>query len=286
MRYLRRYNEELEPETYRKKANELIYKGDYHVKRGEEMADYASLVAWRRLRDKCQRAGEIEVRLETSLNSYYSSTTGNKDAAPDYVGKFYLAVDIGLQAFAETVGYEIAQGNEDFTVNLDWYIDVVPTTEECYDRAHAAAKERFEYRRTLDQKIRKYDKNYGFPMAFFYFPINFVSGSHYFGEPDFYQRDDRQVAARPADRAASGKIRSEILWQLDERNDEPYTVELDGVKHEFSNRLEAFEGILQHYGLSSDHGLEVRRKTEESKDKIPVYDYVKQLPGNFFYFKK
>jgi hypothetical protein len=262
MRYLRRYNEELEPSTYRKAADKLINKGRYHRKRGTDMQEYASLVDWRRLRDRCKRAGILTLRLETSVKP------PSGQATPDYVGEFHPVVELGLDMFSEEVGANIAEGNTDFTVTLHWFLSAVPTTEEGYVQAHAAAKKRVEWHRGRGP----YDKNYGFPLAFFHFDVIFSGGSYEFGTPQFYSRDDLQVDAHLEDRSGSGRIRSEILWQLDEKCDESYSCHVGGEKHNFSNPLEAFEGILQYYGLSSDYGLESKA----------VYDYVKKIPGSFF----
>jgi hypothetical protein len=261
MRYLRRYNEEFEPSTYRKAANELIKKGRYHRERGENMVEYASLVDWRRLRDRCKRAGILTLRLDTTV------IPANQKKVPDYVGEFHPVVDLGLDMFSDVIGSEIAEGNTDFAVTLHWFISAVPTTEEGYEQAHAAAKQRYEW-----QSYRKYDKDRGFPVAFFHFDIIFSGGSYEFGTPQFYSSDDIQVDAHLADRSGSGKIRSEILWQLDERCDESYSIHIGGEKHNFSNPREAFNGLLQYYGLSSDYGLESKA----------VYEYVKKIPGSFF----
>ena len=303
MRYLRRYNEELEPWTYRKAAEKLINKGRYHRKRGEDMQEYASLVDWRRLRDRCKRAGVITLRLETSFRR------AGEISFPDYVGEFHPVVDLGLDAFSEELytrdlngvntppenpvkgdsylvgreptgvwsekaGYMAEwDGNQwiftssHFVITLNWFVSAVPTTEEGYEQAHAAAK-----RKRDSFTSRTYDKDYGFPLAFFHFDIIFSGGSYEFGKPQFYSRDDMQVATHIEDRSGSGKIRSEILWQLDEKCDESYSCHVGGEKHNFSNPLEAFEGILQYYGLSSDYGLESKA----------VYEYVKKIPGNFF----
>lgn len=302
MRYLRRYNEELEPRTYRKAGEKLIKKGRYHRKRGEDMQEYASLVDWRRLRDRCKRAGVIKLRLETSFRR------AGESSVPDYVGEFHPVVGLGLDMFSEELyardlngvntppenpvkgdsylvgreptgvwsekaGYMAEwDGNQwiftspHFVIALNWFVSAVPTTEEGYEQAHAAAKRK----RSLSS--RTYDKDYGFPLAFFHFDIIFSGGSYEFGEPQFYQSDDMQVNTHIEDRSGSGKIRSEILWQLDEKCDESYSCHVGDEIHNFSNPLEAFEGILQYYGLSSDYGLEVSA----------VYEYVKKIPGNFF----
>ena len=262
MRYLRRYNEELEPYTYRKAADQLIKKGRYHRKRGTDMQEYASLVDWRRLRDRCKRAGIITLRLETSVKP------PSGQATPDYVGEFHPVVELGLDGFSEDVGYNMAEGNTDFTVTLNWFVSAVPTTEEGYEQAHAAAKKKVEWHRARGP----YDKDYGFPMAFFHFDIIFSGGSYEFGTPKFYSRDDMQVDAHLEDRSGSGRIRSEVLWQLDEKSDEPNAVWLDGKRHDFNNSFDAFEAMLQFYGLSTDYGLEAKT----------VYEYVKKIPGNFF----
>lgn len=261
MRYLRRYNEELEPYTYRKAADKLIKKGRYHRKRGEDMQEYASLVDWRRLRDRCKRAGVITLRLETSFRR------AGESSVPDYVGEFHPVVELGLDMFSDQVADGIADGSTDFTITLNWFVSAVPTTEEGYEQAHAAAK-----RKRDSLTSRTYDKDYGFPVAFFHFDIIFSGGSYEFGKPQFYQRDDMQVNTHIEDRSGSGKIRSEILWQLDEKSDEPYAVWLDGKRHEFDNCFDAFEAILQFYGLSTDYGLESKA----------VYEYVKKIPGSFF----
>jgi hypothetical protein len=303
MRYLRRYNEEFEPLTYRKVADELIKKGSYHRKRGEDMQEYASLVDWRRLRDRCKRAGIMTLRLDTTVSP------PNKPKVPDYVGEFHPVVDLGLDMFSdelhtrdlnsvntppenpvkgdsylvgreptgawsEKTGY-MAEWDRNqwvftsphFAVTLHWFVSVVPTTEEGYEQAHAAAKQRYEW-----QNYRKYDKDHSFPMAFFHFNIIFSGGSYEFGAPQFYSSDDIQVDAHLEDRSGSGRIRSEILWQMDEKCDESYSIHIGGEKHNFSNPREAFNGLLQYYGLSSDYGLESKA----------VYDYVKKIPGSFF----
>jgi hypothetical protein len=304
MKYLRRYNEELEPSTYRKAADKLINKGRYHRKRGEDMQEYASLVDWRRLRDRCKHAGILTLRLETSVKP------ANSQATPDYVGEFHPVVELGLDMFSdelhardldsvntppenpvkgdsylvgreptgawsEKAGYmaewdrnEWVFTSPHFVIPLHWFVSAVPTTEEGYEQAHAAAKKRVEWHRARGP----YDKDYGFPLAFFHFDIIFSGGSYEFGTPKFYSRDDLQVDAHLEDRSGSGRIRSEILRQLDEKCDESCSIYIGGEKHKFSNPLEAFEGILQYYGLSSDHGLESKA----------VYDYVKKIPGNFF----
>ena len=262
MRYLRRYNEELEPSTYRKAANKLINKGRYHKKRGEDMEEYASLVDWRRLRDRCKRAGILTLRLETSVRP------ANSQATADYVGEFHPVVELALDMFSDQVADGIAEGNTDFNVTLHWFVSAVPTTEEGYEQAHAAAKKKVEWHRARGP----YDKNYGFPLAFFHFDIIFSGGSYEFGTPQFYSSDDMQVDAHLEDRSGSGRIRSEILWQLDEKCDDSHSIYIGGEKHNFSNPLEAFEGILQYYGLSSDYGLESKA----------VYEYVKKIPGSFF----
>ena len=305
MKYLRRYNEEYEPSTYRKIAKELINNGKYHRKRGEDMQEYASLVDWRRLRDRCKRAGILRLRLETSVRP------PNSQATADYVGEFHPVVELGLDMFSdelhtrdldsvntppenpvkgdsylvgreptgawsEKAGYMAEwDGNQwvftspHFVIPLHWFVSAVPTTEEGYEQAHAAAKKKVEWQSRLGSR---YDKDYGFPLAFFDFTIIFSGGSYEFGKPHFYSRDDLQVDAHLEDRSGSGRIRSEIIRQLDEKCDESCSIYIGGEKHKFSNPLEAFEGILQYYGLSSDYGLESKA----------VYDYVKKIPGNFF----
>lgn len=264
MRHLRRYNEEIEPSTLRRAATELNKKGWYHRDRAIEMEEYAGFVEWKRLRDRCKSAGVIKVRLQTEEKR--GSVTQE-----DYVGDFYPVVSLGLDLFADEMhNYMVEDQRNNFVITLHWFVSATPTTEEGYEKAHAMSKLSYNFK--YGSRASKYVKESSFPLAFFHFDIEFDGGSYRFGKPHFYHRDDMQVGAVLVDRAGSGKVRAEILRQLSPDYSDPCTIYLGGERHDFSNPRDAFDGMLQFYGLGTDYGLETQA----------VYDYVKKLPGNYF----
>lgn len=269
MKYLRRYNEEINPNTYRKAADLLSKKGSYHRGRGKDLYDHADFVEWSNLVERVRENGTIKAMLETSRTVSY------KMVGEDYVGDFYPHAAFGIDLATDLLGEREGQiareeidPKADFGIGMEFFLSLVPATKEVYYGAKEAITE------YAKNKTGYHDLSHlsSYPLAFFHFDISFSGGSYEFSNPKFYRRDDVIVEAGLVDRNGSGKIRNAVINLLSKDSAEKNSVYMSGENFTFDNYRDAFDGMLQRYGLATDFGLKVDA----------VHQYIKSLPGNFF----
>jgi len=120
MKYLKRFNEELNPFTYRKAANKLRKKG--HVKRADDLDSWSqemdtklSLKKWEDQVEKMKEFGTYKLEIEVS---------GEK-----IVGDFYLELVPDRDAFTDSLQYLRDDG-----IYFWFGIIIIPTTKELLDK--------------------------------------------------------------------------------------------------------------------------------------------------------
>jgi hypothetical protein len=275
MKYLRKY-EELEPEVYRRAADLLKKKGYYHKDRSVDMYNHADFVQWSKFVKEVKDNGVVKAKIETSRTVSY------KNVGEDYVGDFYPRVEFGIDIATEHLDWREQQilskemdPKDDFSITIHLFISLVPATKEVYYGAKEAIVE-YTKNKTGYHDLSNLAQ---YPLAFFHFDISFSGGSYEFSKPSFYRRDDGIVDATLVDRNGSGKIRNAIINSFSPNVSYENTVMMGGHNFTFDNYRETFNGMLQHFGLSSDFGLEL---DIEDDDKNSVYKYIKSIPGNFF----
>jgi hypothetical protein len=120
MKYLKRFNEELDPFTYRKAANKLRKKG--HVKRADDLDSWSqemdtklSLKKWEDRVEKMKEFGTYKLEIEVSDEKI--------------VGDFYLELIPDRDAFADDLQYLRDDG-----IHFWFGIIIIPTTKELLDK--------------------------------------------------------------------------------------------------------------------------------------------------------
>lgn len=224
MKYLKKFNEELKPWTYRRAANKLKKMG--HLDRAQDLEDWAdkrenddNSVKWERAKQEFSRFGKFKVK------------TTNPNTKETCIGDFYLDITFDEVSFIESV--------DDSDPGIWFMIGAIPVDEE--------TKERF------DKCLPDPDMGNGFYWMF-------SAGIHYKKEEgkieftkfwiDVY---DEYICgeSRLADRGSAGRFKN-LLIKL-------FTDSSLNYPSGYTNAdtiYEVFErSILSESGFSSDYGL-------------------------------
>lgn len=265
MKYIKRFNEELSPWTYRKAATNLVKKGSYHSKeRAPKMLDYADLLEWKENKKRSQDFGVIRLELGTGINEFEAKNF-NIEEKPNYVGEFHPYISIGIDMLNDHLDY--TNTYED-TFFLNIFVNAVVTTEEGLNEMNKSIS---NFNKKFHNDRSTYREGGKVFMAYVDIKITLKDGSFEIAPLNFYENDDTQCGKiQILDRRSSGIIRNALIKEFDA--DDEYTIQFDGDKHTFTGPREAIDAMFARYGISSEYGI--------SYDDI--YDVIKSTPANTF----
>jgi hypothetical protein len=123
MKYLKKFNEELRPQTYRNAARKLKKLG--HDGRAKELEDWSSikereleLEKWKQNIDELSKFGKFKINL-------VNTETGEK-----LTEEFYISLHIDRDAFDDSLDAMVEDGEGHFWIA----IGLIPTTKEVLDK--------------------------------------------------------------------------------------------------------------------------------------------------------
>lgn len=243
MKYLKRFNEELKPQTYRSAARKLDKMG--HSDRAQELKDWANkredddnLIKWERALQEYSQYGKFRIK------------TTNPEDNKTCEGDFYLDIIFDEMGFIEST--------DDEGAGIWFHIGAIPVDEE--------TKERF------DNCLPDPDMGNGFYWMLSC-GINYKKTDNETIEFTKFYIDhyDEYVGgeARFADRGSAGRFKNLLIKMFtDETLDYPsgYT--------DADNIYQVFErSILAESGFSSDYGLTLE----------DIADYIRSISPNMMY---
>jgi hypothetical protein len=124
MKYLRKFNEELNTSTYRRAARELLKQSPFNKDRADKLNKWAdrkdlaeAVIAWEENKKMFSKFGTINLQI----------TNDEK-----FIGKFHLFINFDRDAFAEEFEYNKEQG-DDFDMPLTFFIGAIPADQETLD---------------------------------------------------------------------------------------------------------------------------------------------------------
>lgn len=121
MRKINKYNEELDPQTYRNAANRLRKRG--HVRRVKDLESWSMESSKRDLINGVSSIGTFEIEIK-------SSRGGGKR---EYTGEFYLDIHIDTKLLINQ--FKNFQNDDDVkTAHLKLDIFIIPTSDDYYDK--------------------------------------------------------------------------------------------------------------------------------------------------------
>lgn len=122
MKYLKKFNEELNPVTYKRAANKLDKKG--HVYRATQLRDWGNQKEtelenkkWLDSIEEMKKFGTFKLKIEVD--------------GKEFIADFYLNLVLDREGFADTLAYLQEQENSDWSVLSFWFSAIIiPVDEE------------------------------------------------------------------------------------------------------------------------------------------------------------
>lgn len=158
MKYLKRFNEELEPQVYRSAAREIL-KSKIHktgpgelskILRGTEKPKSVSGDTWQRVTKLRSHADEMEkkqqlIKWKDTLQDYLLFGTSklkitNPENNKELVGDFALFIQFDELAFEDNYEYERGQDDK-FKSSIMFFVGIIPTSEELIDQCEEVIPE-------------------------------------------------------------------------------------------------------------------------------------------------
>ena len=125
MKYLKRFNEELKPWTYRRAASKLRKKG--HEGRAKELED------WSKKREADDELESWKKRVsEMSKFGTYKLNVKNPETGQKLTGDFYLELIMDRDAFLDSLDHYKETGEGHFYIT----VGIIPTTKELLDECN------------------------------------------------------------------------------------------------------------------------------------------------------
>jgi hypothetical protein len=123
MKYLKRFNEELNPGTYRSAAYKLKKKG--HMGRAKELEDWShkrekdeSIIKWKKAIQEMSEFGTYKLNVK------------NPDSGESFTGDFHLELIMDRDAFGDQLDDMKSDGSGEFFLTAG----IIPTSQEVLDR--------------------------------------------------------------------------------------------------------------------------------------------------------
>jgi hypothetical protein len=245
MKYLKRFNEELNPMTYQRAAWKLKKKG--HIGRAKELED------WSHKREKDESMIKWEKRVEEmSKFGTYKLNIKNKDTGKVFTGDFHLELIMDRDSFADQLDDMKSEGKGDFFIT----VGIIPTNKEVLDKCEEIMPEPEFYN--------------GFYWGMFII-MKFDLGTSLEFKSFELDNYDSSMAGEVsiADRGSAGRLRNLIKKLFTD----PSLNYPSGYRD-----FDSFYDMIQQkfcieYGLSADYGFDVEQ----------VADFINTLSANDMY---
>lgn len=245
MKYLKRFNEELEPWTYRRAAIKLRKKG--HEGRAKELEDWSrkrqaddDLINWEKRVNEMSKFGTFKLNVK------------NPETGKKITGDFHLELIMDRDAFLDSLDDMKSEGKGEFFLT----VGIIPSTKELLDECISLMPE------------PEYGNGFFWGM---YVLLNFKLGTSLeFTSYELGSYDDSMSGeVSLADRGSAGRFRTLLKKMFtDPTLDYP-----SGY-----NDVDNFYNLIQQkfcieFGLSSDYGFDVEQ----------VADFINTMSANDMY---
>ena len=239
MKYLKKFNEELKPLTYRNAARKLKKMG--HSDRASELEDWSvkkegdiNYIKWQKSIEEYAKFGTFKLNIELD----HPTKKGNiKD-------DFYLDIVFDVDCFIDSL-YD-REGNGNRTGSISFFVGIIPTTEEL--------------KKKCDEMLPEPDMGNGFywgmsiglDFEIVNDEVNFTK--FYIGNYD--ERISGDVSL--ADRSSAGKLRNLLKKMFTDPS-----LNYPSGRTDVEYRYQSFEqSILSEAGFSSDYGFRLEDAAE------------------------
>jgi hypothetical protein len=248
MKYLKKFNEELDPRTYRSAAKKLLTQSPFNKERAEDLnawADKREMVEdsakWEKMKQQCSKFGTYELHIEVD--------------GVEFVGKFHPYITFERDGFVDEYEDNKEHG-EDFDMGLYFFLGSVPADQE-----------------TLDKCIETMpDPDFG--NGFFWtnnigIQLYFESGSVKINDVKIDEYDDSLTGSvSVTDRKSAQTLKMLLVKMFSEPN-----LGYPSGYNDFDSFYEMFEAkVLAEAGLSSDYGFSMEA----------IADFLKTVSANKF----
>lgn len=132
MKYLKRFDEELKPQTYRNAAKKLLKQSPFNKGRAEELNAWAdkremsqNYEKWEKMKADCARFGTYQLRIENGRPRF-------KGYGKEMTGKFHPYLTFDRDGFLDEYEYNREQG-ENFYMPLTFFVGSIPADQETLD---------------------------------------------------------------------------------------------------------------------------------------------------------
>ena len=252
MKYLKKFNEELRPQTYRNAAKKLLKQSPFNKERAED------LNKWADKREMTEDSATWEkMKAETSKFGTYELHISNPSG--DFVGKFHPYITFERDGFLDEYEDNKEHGeinSEDFDMPLSFFLGSVPADQE-----------------TLDKCLENMPEP-DFGNGFFWtnnigILVYFENGSTKINDIMIDEYDDSLTGTVSIkDRKSAQLLKTLLVKMFSEPN-----LGYPSGYNDFSSFYEMFEAkILAEAGLSSDFGFSMEA----------IADFLKAVSANKF----
>lgn len=128
MKYLKKFNEELKPQTYRSAAGKLLKQSPFNKERADELRDWADKremaedsAKWEKMKQQCSKFGTYNLQI------------GNNADGIEFVGRFHPYITFERDGFVDEYEDNKEHG-EDFDMGLYFFLGSVPADQETLDK--------------------------------------------------------------------------------------------------------------------------------------------------------
>ena len=261
MKYLKKFNEELRPQTYRSAAAKLLTQSPFNKERATELekwADERQMVedsekrerqmvedseTWEKMKQQCSKFGTYNLQI------------GNNEDGTEFVGSFHPYITFERDGFLDEYEYNKEHG-EDFDMGLYFFLGSVPADQETLDKCIETMP---------DPDFRNgffWTNNIGIQLYF-------ESGSVKINDVKIDEYDEELTGSVSiTDRKSAQTLKTLLVKMFSEPN-----LGYPSGYNDFDSFYEMFEAkVLAEAGLSSDFGFSMEA----------IADFLKAVSANKF----
>lgn len=128
MKYLKKFNEELKPQTYRSAAAKLLKQSPFNKERADDLRDWADKremvedsAKWEKMKQECSKFGTYNLQI------------GNNADGTEFVGRFHPYITFDRDGFLDEYEYNKEKG-ADFDMQLGLFLGSIPADQETLEK--------------------------------------------------------------------------------------------------------------------------------------------------------
>ena len=128
MKYLKKFNEELDPQTYRRAAGKLLKQSPFNKERADDLRDWADKremaedsAKWEKMKQQCSKFGTYNLQI------------GNNADGTEFVGSFHPFITFDRDGFLDEYECNKEEG-ENFDMPIGFFIGSIPADQETLDK--------------------------------------------------------------------------------------------------------------------------------------------------------